>query len=129
MKNIKNANNLKTLNFKTILFIKYINKTMLIITNSQKLMKIVKKFWNVCIKFWFSKELMIKSTLLQQSETMYNCLYFYTESLDWKILHNFIKVLQVERPLTTLTLNLWNLFNLHTVFPLISTGPQISAAL
>ena len=44
MKNIKNANNLKTLNFKTILFIKYINKTMLTITNSQKLMKIVKKF-------------------------------------------------------------------------------------
>ena len=70
---------------------------MLTITNSQKLMKIVKKFINACIKFWFSKELMIKSTLLQQSETMYELK---------EMLHKFIKVLQVERPLTTLTLNL-----------------------
>ena len=69
-KNIKKCRkkviNLKTLKFKTILFNKYINMTMLAIINFPKINEKCIKI----LKLSFLKELMTKTTLLRQSETM-----------------------------------------------------------
>ena len=57
---------------------------MLAITKSLKINDEMYKILKYLHKIWFSKELMIKTTPLQQSETMSQFLYFYTKSLDWK---------------------------------------------
>ena len=68
----KKAINLKSFKFKTILFNKYINKTILAIINFPKLNEKGIKILKYLDKLL--KELMAKTTLLQQSETMYSCL-------------------------------------------------------
>ena len=86
--------------FKTILFNTYVNKTMLLISNFRIFNETCIKILKYLQKFWFLEELTTKNILLQQPENMVDCLFSHRIFGLKETVNNFIKMLQVERPLS-----------------------------
>ena len=82
---------------------------MLLITTFRIFNETYIKFLNTGRKFWFLEELTTKNTLLQQPEIMFD--FFFSHRIFGlkETLNNFIKMLQVERPLSTFNTQLQQL--------------------